>query len=62
MFRKKLVMCNLREAFALFKQRYPLLKIGFSKFCELRPKYCVLAGASFCMYNTPKRETYDYAL
>ena len=43
---EKIVMCNLREAFALFKQRYPLLKIGFSKFSELRPKYCVFAGVS----------------
>jgi hypothetical protein len=22
------------------------VKIGFSKFCELRPKHCILAGAS----------------
>ena len=43
---KKLILCNLREAFALFKEKHPLLKIGFSKFCELRPKYCILAGAS----------------
>ena len=29
-----------------FKERFPDRKIGFSKFAELRPKHCVLAGAS----------------
>ena len=29
-----------------FKEKYPDHKIRFSKFAELRPKYCVLAGAS----------------
>ncbi|XP_071578919.1 uncharacterized protein [Temnothorax nylanderi] len=43
---KRLVLCNLREAHALFKERYPNLKVQFSKFAALRPKYCILAGAS----------------
>lgn len=43
---KKLVLCNLREAHALFKERYPNLKVQFSKFAALRPKHCILAGAS----------------
>jgi len=42
---KRLVLCNLKEAFESFKQSHSL-KIGFSKFAELRPKECVLAGAS----------------
>ena len=30
----------------MFKEKFPNHKIGFSKFAELRPKHCVLAGAS----------------
>ena len=29
-----------------FKSQFPNYKVGFSKFAELRPKHCVLAGAS----------------
>jgi hypothetical protein len=43
---KHLVLCNLKEAFASFKDNHPSVKIGFSKFAELRPKQCVLAGSS----------------
>lgn len=42
---KKLILCNLKEAYVLFKQKHPDNKIGFSKFAELRPKHCILAGA-----------------
>ena len=30
----------------MFKSEYPEEKIGRSKFCEIRPKWCILAGAS----------------
>jgi hypothetical protein len=43
---KHLVLCNLKEAYTNFKEKYPNLKVGFSKFAELRPKQCVLAGSS----------------
>ena len=43
---KRLVLCNLSELYTSFKDKYPNLKIGFSKFCTLRPKWCVLAGPS----------------
>ena len=43
---KRLVLCNLSELYAAFKEAHPNVKIGFSKFCSLRPKWCVLAGAS----------------
>lgn len=43
---KRLVLCNLMEAFRSFKDKHPGVKIGFSKFAELRPKNCVLAGSS----------------
>lgn len=39
---RRLLMCNLDEAFALFKEKPLEVKIGFSKFAELRPKECVL--------------------
>lgn len=43
---KRLVVCNLKELYQSYKSKYPELKVGFSKFAELRPKHCVLAGAS----------------
>ena len=43
---KRLVLANLKEIYAGFKDKYPDKKIGFSKFAMLRPKECVLAGAS----------------
>ena len=43
---KRLVLCNLRELFVAFKERNPDVKIGFSKICTLRPKWCVTAGSS----------------
>ncbi|GBL94241.1 hypothetical protein AVEN_215235-1, partial [Araneus ventricosus] len=44
--KKRLILCNLGELYSNFKLEYPNLKIGLSKFCSLRPKWCVLAGAS----------------
>lgn len=41
---RRLVMMNLNEAFEQFKIENPEKQIGFSKFAELRPKECVLAG------------------
>ena len=43
---KHLVLCNLKEAYHLFREKYPNDDIGFSKFAELRPKECVLVGGS----------------
>ena len=43
---KRLVLCNLKEAYREFKLCHPDMKIGFTKFSLLRPKECVLAGAS----------------
>ena len=43
---KRLVLSNLKEVHRKFKERFPHYKVGFSKFAELRPKHCVLAGAS----------------
>ena len=43
---KRLLLCNIKELYALFKQHHPDVTIGFSKFCSLRPKWCVTVGAS----------------
>ena len=43
---KRLVLNNLREVYQLFKDRFPTETVGFSKFADLRPKHCILAGAS----------------
>ena len=41
--------------YAAFKEKYPNVKLGFSKFCTFRPKWCVLAGSSgthsVCVYS-----------
>lgn len=43
---KRLILGNLKEIYDLFKTENSQEKIGFSKFAELRPKNCVLAGGS----------------
>lgn len=43
---KRLVLCNLRELYRLYVEKYVDNSIGFSKFATLRPPNCVLAGAS----------------
>lgn len=54
---KRLILSNLNELFVAFKKTHPECKIGRSKFCELRPKWCILAGASgthsvcVCIYH-----------
>jgi transposase len=58
---KRLVLSNLREVYHEFKERFPDQKIGFSKFADLRPKHCILAGASgtHCVHNTSKCKVND---
>ena len=43
---KRLILSNLRELYRSFKDKHQEQKVGFSKFAELRPRHCVLAGAS----------------
>ena len=43
---KRFILCNLRELYLAFKEEYPHIKVGFSKFCNLRPKWCLIAGSS----------------
>ena len=37
-------LCNLQDFFTGFKEKHPNVNTGFSKLCNLRPKWCVLAG------------------
>jgi len=40
---KRLMLCNLRELFLEYRKiNGP--EVGFSKFCELRPQWCITAG------------------
>ena len=60
---KRLVICNLKEAYHQFKVLHPGVKVGFSKFAQLRPKECVLTGKtgthSVCVCNSPERQAHD---
>ena len=38
------ILCNLQELYSAFKEKHSNVNIGFSKFCALRTKWCVLAG------------------
>lgn len=40
---KKLLRFNLKEIYALFKEKYANIKIGFTRFSMCRPKNCILA-------------------
>ena len=42
---KRFILCNLREAYESFKTKHTEVRVGFSKFADLRPKECVLAEA-----------------
>ena len=43
---KRLILLTLKEFFQQFKIQHPDIKISFSKFCTLRPKWCVVAGSA----------------
>ena len=43
---RRLLLCNLKELYSAFKERYPDAKVGFSKFCSLRPRWYISVGSS----------------
>ncbi|KAJ8672245.1 hypothetical protein QAD02_003504 [Eretmocerus hayati] len=43
---KRLLLCNLKECYQSFKDGYPEISVGFSRFAEARPPNVILAGAS----------------
>lgn len=56
---KRLLLNNLKELHALFKEKNSSVKVSFSKFATLRPKNCVLAGASGT-HSVCERNLSDY--
>ena len=36
---KRFLLLNIKELFLEFKKEYPTVKIGFSKFYDVRPKW-----------------------
>ena len=40
---KRLILCTFKKLYLAFKENYLQNTIGFSKFCSLRPKWCVSA-------------------
>ncbi|GBM58677.1 hypothetical protein AVEN_256460-1 [Araneus ventricosus] len=57
---KRVILYNLKELYAAFKEQHKDLKIGQSKFCSLRPRECVTAGnkgihsVCVCIYQNIK--------
>lgn len=53
----------MKEAYIHFKQEYSNHKIGFYKFADVWPKWCVLAGStgthSVYLYDSPKCQAND---
>ena len=43
---KYLLLYDIKVLHRMFKEKYPEYKIGSTKFAELRPKWCVIAGRS----------------
>lgn len=43
---KRLLLFDLRELYASYKQLHPNDKVGFSTFCKLRPENIILPGAN----------------
>ena len=43
---KRLLLCNLKELHQAYKAKFPDHNISLSKFCQLRPKWCVTIAAS----------------
>lgn len=54
MKQERLLLLNINELYVQFKLKYPNIKIGFSKCCELRPKWIVTVGmhsVCVCQYH-----------
>src|SRR5258705_1849904 len=42
---KRLLLGNLKNLYHVYKEKFPEDKVGFSKFCVLRPKWCITADS-----------------
>ena len=62
---KRLILVRLKELHLEFKKLYPEHKVGFSKFCELRPKWCLTVDSSgshsvcVCSYHQNAKMMYS---
>ena len=58
---QQLILCNLRELYATFKDKHPDLRNSFSKFASLRPKWYITVGTkgthSVCMCTAHQNVT-----
>jgi hypothetical protein len=43
---KRLILINLKELYVAFKFQHSNLNVGFSKFCSLRPRWCITTNSS----------------
>ena len=57
---KQLLLVNLKELYVEYKSKYPTDKVGFSKFCDSRPKWCIPVTASG-MHSVCVCEQHQYA-
>ena len=63
--KKRLLLVNLKELYSSFLKEHADIKKTFSKFCQSRPKWCVLLGASgthcvcVCTYHQNKKLILD---
>lgn len=46
LIQKRLLLLNLKGLHTTFTETHPEFPVSFSKFAQLRPKHCILAGAS----------------
>lgn len=45
LIQKRLLLSDLRPLYDIYSKCYPNCPVSFSKFVQLRPKHCILAGA-----------------
>lgn len=50
-FQKRLLLLNIKELYLEFVKISLDVKIGFSKFCELRPKWCIPVGGASGLHS-----------
>ena len=57
---KHLLLCNLKELYQPYKEKFSQQKIGLSQFYELWPKWCITISSSgthsVCVYCPPKHK------
>ena len=57
----RLLLCTLKELYIEFKKQNEDIKIDFSKFCTLRPKWCISAGACGTPFSACAQLQHEYS-